>query len=196
MVSGRRLLIVLATGACMLLGAPANALAHALLEGSEPLSGSTSNRPVKQVVFRFSEPVEGSFGAIRIFDRQGRRIDTGDVFHPGGHGPDLAVKLKQGVPKGSYTATYRVISADSHPVSGGLVFSYGKASATGASVSDLLAQQGTSGQVTDIAFGTAKALQYGAIAIAVGSIFFLLVIWLRALANTAGASINPTSLMP
>ena len=188
MVSGRRLLLAAAAAACMLLGAPASALAHAVLEGSEPLSGSTSNRPVKQVVFKFSEPVEGSFGAIRVFNRQGKRIDTGEVFHPGGRGPELAVKLDQGVPKGSYTATYRVISADSHPVSGGLVFSYGKASATGASVSDLLAQQGTSGRVTDIAFGTAKALQYGAIAIAVGSIFFLLVVWLRALARTAGAS--------
>ncbi len=97
------------------------------------------------------------------------------------------MKLKRGVPKGSYTATYRVISADSHPVAGGLVFSYGKASATGASVSDLLSQQGSSGRVTDIAFGAAKAAQYGAIAVAVGSIFFLFVIWLRALSTAAGA---------
>jgi copper transport protein len=166
------------------LGAP-SAFAHAVLEGSEPLSGTTSKRPVEQVVFRFSEPVEGSFGAIRVFDRRGTRIDQGEVFHPGGRGPELGVRLKRGVPKGSYTATYRVISADSHPVSGGLVFSYGKAGATGASVSDLLAQQGNTGQVTDIAFGAAKAVQYGAIAIAVGAVFFLLMIWLRALANVA-----------
>ena len=36
--------------------------------------------------------------------------------------------LKPGLPKGTYTATYRVISADSHPVSGGLVFSIGRPS--------------------------------------------------------------------
>ena len=95
--------------------------------------------------------------------------------------------LKRGVPKGSYTATYRVISADSHPVAGGLVFSYGRASPTGASVSQLLSQQGTSGQVTDIAFGAAKAAQYGAIAAAVGAVFFLLVIYLRCAGRTARA---------
>ena len=138
-------------------------------------------------MFRFSEPVEGNFGAIRVFDRRGARIDEGDVFHPGGRGPDLGVRLKRGAPKGSYTATYRVISADSHPVAGGLVFSYGKASPTTASVSQLLSQQGSSGRVTDIAFGAAKATQYGAIAAAVGAVFFLLVIYLRALATAAGA---------
>ena len=62
-------------------------------------------------------------------------MDSGEVFHPGGRGRSLAIKLKPGLEKGSYTATYRVISADSHPVAGGLVFSYGKASATGPSPS-------------------------------------------------------------
>jgi copper transport protein len=166
---------------------PSSAMAHAVLESTEPLSGSTSKRPVSEVVFRFSEPVEGNFGAIRVFDRRGARIDEGDVFHPGGRGPELGVHLKRGVPKGSYTATFRVISADSHPVAGGLVFSYGKASPTGSSVSQLLSQQGTSGRVTDIAFGAAKASQYGSIAAAVGAVFFLLVIYLRALAAAAGA---------
>jgi copper transport protein len=173
--------------ALVLVIAPSSAMAHAVLESTEPLSGSTTKQPVEEVVFKFSEPVEGSFGAIRVFDRRGARIDQGEVFHPGGRGPELGVRLKRGVPKGSYTATYRVISADSHPVAGGLVFSYGKASPTGASVSQLLSQQGSSGRVTDLVFGAAKAMQYGAIAAAVGAVFFLLVIYLRALASTAGA---------
>jgi copper transport protein len=182
-----RLWAALAAVGAVVAIAPSSAMAHAVLESTEPLSGSTSKRPVSEVVFRFSEPVEGNFGAIRVFDRRGARIDEGDVFHPGGRGPELGVRLKRGVPKGSYTATYRVISADSHPVAGGLVFSYGKASPTGSSVSQLLSQQGTSGRVTDIAFGAAKATQYGSIAAAVGAVFFLLVIYLRALATAAGA---------
>ena len=36
------------------------------------------------------------------------------------------VELAPGLPEGSYTATYRVVSADAHPVSGGFVFSVGK----------------------------------------------------------------------
>lgn len=183
-----RVQAALAAAALVAMIAPSSSMAHAVLESTEPLSGSTSKQPVEQVVFKFSEPVEGSFGAIRVFDRRGARIDEGEVFHPGGRGPELAVRLQRAAPKGSYTATYRVISADSHPVAGGLVFSYGKASSTGASVSQLLSQQGSAGRVTDIAFGAAKATQYGAIAVAVGAVFFLLVIWLRALGGVAGAS--------
>ena len=79
------------------------------------------------VVFRFSEPVEGNFGAVRVYDAEGERVDEGDAFHPDGEGPKLGVHLKPGLPDGSYTATYRVVSADGHIVSGGYVFSIGKA---------------------------------------------------------------------
>ena len=166
---------------------PAAAHGHAVLQSTEPLSGATEKRPPEQIAFKFSEPVEGSFGAIRVFDRAGRRVDSGEVFHPGGRGPELAIKLEPGLDKGSYTATYRVISADSHPVAGGLVFSYGRASTTGATVSELLAQQGQAGEVTQVAFGVARGVQYASIALAVGTVFFLIAIWLPALALVAGA---------
>jgi copper transport protein len=169
-----------------LLAVPAAADAHAVLQSTEPLSGSTEKQLPEQVVFKFSEPVEGSFGAIRVFDRSGRRVDSGEVFHPGGDGPELATKLKSGIGKGSYTATYRVISADSHPVAGGLVFSYGKATATTATVSQLLAQQGGVGKVTQVAFGVARGVQYTSIALAVGTVFFLIFLWLPGLARVAG----------
>ena len=171
-----------------LLALPAGAHAHAVLQSTEPLSGATEKRLPEQIVFKFSEPVEGSFGAIRVFDRGGARVDAGEVFHPNGRGPELATKLKPGVAKGSYTATYRVISADSHPVSGGLVFSYGKATATGATVSELLSQQGNVGEVTQVAFGVARGTQYASIAVAVGTVFFLIALWLPALALVAGGS--------
>jgi copper transport protein len=89
--------------------------------------------------------------------------------------------------RGTYTATYRVISADSHPVSGGLVFSIGSASAgAGETVSQLLAGTST-GPITDTAFGVARGLDYLAIALALGGLAFLLVAWRPALAAAAGA---------
>jgi copper transport protein len=182
-----RIRAALALTALALLALPAAAHAHAVLQSTEPLSGATEKRPPEQIVFKFSEPVEGSFGAIRVFDRAGGRVDSGEVFHPGGHGPELAVRLKPGIERGSYTATYRVISADSHPVAGGLVFSYGKATATGATVSELLSQQGQVGEATQVAFGIARGVQYTSIALAVGTVFFLIAIWLPALALVAGA---------
>jgi copper transport protein len=184
----RRLRMALLLASLTLLATPAGAQAHAVLQSTAPLSGATEKQLPEQIVFRFSEPVEGSFGAIRVFDRSGRRVDAGEVFHPGGNGPELATKLKPGIGKGSYTATYRVISADSHPVSGGLVFSYGKATATGATVSELLAQQGRVGEVTQVAFGIARGVQYTSIALAVGTVFFLIAIWLPTLGLLAGGS--------
>jgi copper transport protein len=184
----RRLRMALLLASLTLLATPAGAQAHAVLQSTAPLSGATEKQLPEQIVFRFSEPVEGSFGAIRVFDRSGRRVDAGEVFHPGGNGPELATKLKPGLGKGSYTATYRVISADSHPVSGGLVFSYGKATATGATVSELLAQQGRVGEVTQVAFGIARGVQYTSIALAVGTVFFLIAIWLPTLGLLAGGS--------
>jgi copper transport protein len=167
--------------------APASASAHAVLKGTEPLSGAVAKREPSQIVFHFSEPVEGNFGAIRVYDRDGARVEDGQAFHSAGRSSDLATHLKGGLPKGTYTATYRVISADGHPVSGGLVFSIGKPSATaGKSVSQLLSERSNVGEMTQVGFAVARGLQYVSIAAAIGIVVYLLAIWLPALASVAG----------
>ena len=104
-----------------------------------PERGADVKTAPRAVTFRFDEPVEGNFGAVRVFDAKGRRVDDNKVVHPGGRGPQVSVGLKPGLADGTYTATYRVISADSHPVSGGVVFSVGKpGTGPAATVSDLL----------------------------------------------------------
>src|SRR5207249_3533778 len=90
------------------------------------------------------------------------------------------------LPKGSYTATYHVISADSHPVSGGFVFSIGRAGAVPKTVSQLTAQDKV-GRPTEVGFGIARGVTYSAIAFAVGSLAFLIWVWLPALRRTAEA---------
>ena len=116
----------------------------------------------------------------------GNRVDEGDAFHPDGEGPRLGVHLKPGLPDGSYTATYRVISADGHIVSSGFVFSIGKAGkAPAETVAELTSGSG-SGPVTETAFGIARGLQYAAIALGVGGLAFLLLAWLPALAAVGG----------
>jgi copper transport protein len=158
---------------------PASALAHATLEATTPARGATARVEPKQVVLRFDEAVEGNFGAVRVFDARGDRVDTGAVRHPGGAGAQLAVALKPGLPNGSYTATYRVVSADSHPVSGGFVFSIGAAGVPPAeTVSDLLAGS-SAGRATEVAFGIARGADYLAIALVLGTLLFLLLSWPR-----------------
>jgi copper transport protein len=183
--AARRLILPLALAVLVL--APSSAFAHATLQGTKPLAGAVAKKAPDQIAFHFSESVEGNFGAIRVYDRNGGRVEAGEAFHPGGKGADLATHLKRGAPKGTYTATYRVISADGHPVSGGLVFSIGKAGVAGATVSQLLSERSAAGNVTKVGFGIARGVQYAAIATAIGAVFFLLAIWIPGLAAVAGA---------
>jgi copper transport protein len=166
--------------------APAGASAHATLEDTQPARGATVRSQPATVQFRFDESVEGNFGAVRVFDRSGRRVDSGDAFHPGGRGAVMAVHLKPGLPRGTYTAMYRVVSADGHIVSSGFTFSIGRASGTSDTVAQLLGGTG-SGPVTDVLFGIARGVQFAAIGIGVGGVLFLLIVWLPALASVAGA---------
>jgi copper transport protein len=165
------------------LAAPAAALAHAQLEGTVPERGAVVKHEPPAVIFRFDQPVEGNFGAVRVYDANGSRVDEGDAFHPNGEGPRIGVHLKPGLPDGSYTATYRVVSADGHIVSSGFVFSIGKAGKAPKETVAELTQGSGSGQVTETVFGLARGLQYAAMALAVGGLAFLLLAWLPGLAR-------------
>ncbi|HEX4363292.1 MAG TPA: CopD family protein [Solirubrobacteraceae bacterium] len=182
-----RLALAVASVLFAVLLAPASASAHAVLESTSPDRGATLASEPGQVVFRFGESVEVNFGAVRVYDAKSNRVDVGDTFHPGGTGSQVAVRLKPGLPKGTYVATYRVISADSHPVSGGLVFSIGKTgSAAAPTVSDLLSKA-NAGPFTETAFGAARGATYLATALLLGGLAFLLAVWLPALRIAADA---------
>ncbi len=164
---------------------PATASAHATLESTSPARGATLPRPPAQVSFHFDETVEAAFGALRVYDGQGREVQTGVAFHPHGTGSDVAVRLRAGLAHGSYTATYRVISADGHIVSSGFVFNIGSGGAPARSVDTLLAGQRT-GPVTDTALAVARAVQYASIALGLGTLAFLALCWLPAVRLVAG----------
>jgi copper transport protein len=162
---------------------PASAFAHATLQATMPERGAKLDTPPSQVEFRFDEAVEASFGALRVFDSKGNEVQDGKAFHPDGKGAEIAVKLKPGLGDGTYTATYRVVSADGHPVSSGFVFTVGEAAAPAESLDQLLAGGGT-GPITNAALAFARGFQYAAIALGLGALIFFLVIWRRARAGS------------
>ena len=179
-------LAVLVALAPLALLAPAAASAHARLEGTSPPQGAVVKREPSTVIFEFDEPVEGNFGAVRVYDAAGERVDEGDAFHPDGEGPKLGVHLKPDLPDGSYTATYRVVSADGHIVSSGYVFAIGKeGKAPAETVGELIGGSGN-GKVAEVASGLARGLEYLAIALAVGGVALLLICWLPALGAAVG----------
>ena len=61
--------------------------------------------------------------------RRATRWTTSTSHTPTGRSTGWASALKPGLPDGTYTGTYRVISADTHIVYGGLVFNIGHAGA-------------------------------------------------------------------
>jgi len=153
------------------------ALAHARLVGTAPENGSTVRRQPTEVIFKYDEPVGGTDGAVRVYDSEGDEVDDGNVSHPGGRQSWLGVGLEPNLPDGTYTATYRVISADTHVVYGGLVFDLGHASANGGvSVASLTGKE-ESGEVTTLAIGVVRLLDYLSIALMVGGLVFLAFVW-------------------
>ena len=167
------------------LGTPAAAQAHAVLESTRPGAGSSLESTPATVSLRFDEPVEATFGALRLFDPEGSPVATGELVHE--RPEEVSVSLPADLPDGVYTATYRVVSADSHPVTGGFTFTVGDpGTAPALGVGELVDEAG-SGPVTDAALGVARVGTYAATALLVGGVAFLVFVFAPAIASAAGA---------
>lgn len=182
-----RIGVVGAASAALALACSAPAFAHATLEGTEPARGSIVETQPEAVVFHFSEAVEMNFSSVHVYDATGDVVDDGAPVHPDGVTSDVSIGLQPDIAHGTYTATYRVISADGHPVSGGFLFSVGEAGAAPTKTVAELAGAANAGSETTTAFAVARAVQYAAIALAVGAFVFLLLPWLGGLRAVAGA---------
>lgn len=72
---------VLAGIAMAVLGGAGVASAHAELLSSDPQPDEVLDTAPAHVTLRFTEPVEISLGAIRLFDGTGNPIDVGTAHH-------------------------------------------------------------------------------------------------------------------
>jgi copper transport protein len=162
-----------------LLAGAAPASAHAALTGSNPTQGSVVDQAPTQVSLTFSEQVSLNDGSLRVLDPKGKRVDTGGASDLGGD--TYGLKVRPGLPDGTYTVTYQVVSADSHPVSGAFTFSVGAPSQTSVALSD----QAVGGGVVGFLYGTARYFSYAGFILLVGGAAFVLGCWQR------GSGIRP-----
>jgi copper transport protein len=107
------------------LGLATGAFAHASLIATEPTDGSIVPLAPTTVKLRFNEAVTPV--TIRLIDAEGRARDDALVRVLD---DTISIKLPERLPRGTQTVSYRVISADGHPVGGALVFSIGASTAT------------------------------------------------------------------
>lgn len=98
---------------CLALGAgPASA--HASLVSSDPEDGSSIAAAPRSIAFTFNENIGNpAFVAVRAPD--GTKVAVSDVSAVDAMVTAIVAPSNQ---KGRYTATYRVVSADGHPVEG------------------------------------------------------------------------------
>ena len=112
--------------AAVLVGVSASpAFAHATLEQTSPAAGQVLDQPPKKLTLGFNESVEVALGAIRVYNSKGDRLEIGEASHPGGQQSQVQVDVPK-MEDDSYVVTWRVISADSHPVQGAYTFSVGR----------------------------------------------------------------------
>ncbi|MFD5011357.1 copper resistance CopC/CopD family protein [Streptomyces chartreusis] len=165
------LLLLAATGLLFAGAGPVSA--HAAVTGSAPQQGAVVGKAPTQVSLTFSEKVALSGDSLRVLDPKGKRVDRGDPANL--TGTTYAVKLHGGLPDGTYTVTYQVVSEDSHPVAGAYTFSIGAPSQTTVSVSG----QTAGGGVVGTLYGFGRYVSYAGFIVMVGGAAFVLACWQR-----------------
>ncbi|MGY6632236.1 MAG: copper resistance CopC/CopD family protein [Alkalilacustris sp.] len=106
-----------------LLAAAPTALAHAQLHGAEPAAGAVLEAAPAEVVLRFNEAI-GPLQANWVLPD-----GTVTAAEATARGVALHVAAPADLPDGTHALSWRVVSADGHPVGGTHVFSIGAPSA-------------------------------------------------------------------
>ncbi|CAL9508992.1 hypothetical protein SUDANB15_03581 [Streptomyces sp. enrichment culture] len=164
----RRLVLLGAVLVLLLLGGAAPASAHAALRGSDPEDGSVVASAPRHVTLTFTESVGLLEDSFRVYGPDNRRVSLGEPRHADGASDTARVGLPGGLAEGTYTVAWRVVSADSHPVSGAFTFSVGKPSPTAPAVPAERAGH----PVTTSLYDTARHLAYIAAALLIGTAAF------------------------
>jgi copper transport protein len=158
-------------GTVLALASAAPASAHASLVRTDPAEGAIVETQPSAVTLVFNEPVGTGLGRVNLIGPDGKRI----AIEPrrGASDREVTTPLPAGLARGTYLVSYRVTSADSHPVSGSVAFSIGFASPD-RPVDDTATD--TDPAVASI-FATVRSITYAGLFALVGAVVVLLSLW-------------------
>ncbi|RKN30064.1 copper resistance protein CopC [Micromonospora musae] len=158
-----------------LLIAPATpASAHAVLSSSAPAASAVVPTGPSEVVLTFSESVRKVPDKVRVIAPDGSRADRGE---PTFEGAVVKIPVDPAGANGTYLVSYRVISADSHPVSGAFTYSVGAPSPPPQDTGD----NSRANPVVGNAVKVAKFFGYAGLALLIGPALVLAALWPRRL---------------
>jgi copper transport protein len=171
---------------CVLLGA-SPASAHAALVATDPGNGTIVPDAPNKVTLTFSESVQLVNGKIQVLAPDNSRADQGE---PTVNGATVTIPLRSGGGRGTYLVSYRVISADSHPIGGSITYSVGAASAPpSATVNDTKVDP-----VVRALIPVGKYLGYAGLVLLVGPALVLALLWPHRLSRRGPSRVIWTGL--
>ncbi len=107
--------------ALVVLYMPFMAYGHAILVDSEPKANSIVHTPPQQIGIWFNENIASDFKALAVINGAGKRVDNQNVKHAMTDRTHIYATVPK-LPPDTYTVRYRVMSADTHIVTGRFTF--------------------------------------------------------------------------
>lgn len=95
------------------------ASAHTELESASPANGSVVTASPRAAKLTFSEKVSPDAGGIGLRSSDGAKIPTGKAYRSA---DTVVVPIEATLSPGGYLLSYKVTSADGHPVAGTIAF--------------------------------------------------------------------------
>ena len=170
-----RVLIVAMIGLVAVLMPAAPARAHAAMTSATPEPGSVVARAPEEITITFTEGVTPVPDRTQVLAPDGKRI-TGAVTAAG---TTLRIQVRRAdQPLGTYLVSYRIISADSHPVGGAMTFSVGAPSARPPEIDPASVHPSVA-----VAVPTAKFIGYAGLTLILGPALLLALLWPRRLSR-------------
>jgi copper transport protein len=179
----RHLGVAVAVAVAAIVAAAPAASAHAVLLRTDPAPQTTVKKAPSVIRLDFSESVEVSFGAIRVFDVDANRVDSGGLKRAQG-GREVQVPVRH-LKDGTYTVTWRVVSADGHPVHGGFGFFVGAPSTISPKA---VQEEAGAGRLVGWGFGVVRFAWFAALLGLIGAAVVRRWVWTPAVATVGGGT--------
>lgn len=154
------------------------ASAHANLERTTPASGAILDIAPSEVTLVFSEAVDVTLGRVVVVAPDGQQVQLGKP-ELRTNGTVVAARLGADVGEGTFVVSYRVVSADGHPISGGFSFSIGTPSQTAPDAANV--GEAPVDPVVRVLLSVAKYLGYAGLALLAGPVLIVVALWPRRL---------------
>ncbi|MEU0267520.1 copper resistance protein CopC [Nocardioides sp. NPDC006303] len=164
-----RLLVVLAAAAYAVLLGISPAQAHASLIGTNPEEGAVLEQAPETITFTFDEAVTLPPAGVTVYDAKGEEV-TSEATASGTE-MEVALAEASSLGDGTYVVAWRAVSADGHPISGSLTFAVGAPSLSVAPPPSTEPSRATA-----VIHGALQFLQYAALLLVVGLVWFRAVI--------------------